>query len=86
MEDIKVSEAAGFTEETADFLNWMKSDGADFRKLEMRQYNPIYRGVHAAQDVFKGETILYVPLKQIMTLDMAMQSPVGKRMAAKNLR
>ena len=50
-----------FTEETAGFLNWMKEDGAEYPKLEMRQYNPIYRGVHAAEDFRKGETILYVP-------------------------
>ena len=29
-------EGTEFTEETADFLNWMKNDGADYRKLEMR--------------------------------------------------
>ena len=50
-----------FTEETAGFLNWMKEDGAEYPKLEMRQYNPIYRGVHAAENIRKGETILYVP-------------------------
>ena len=75
-----------FTEETAGFLNWMKEDGAEYPKLEMRQYNPIYRGVHAAENIRKGETILYVPHQQIMTLDMAIKSPIGQLMEAKNLR
>ena len=64
----------------------MKVDGAEFDKLKMRYYAPDYRGVHAARDVKKGETILYVPRKEIITLEMAMESPIGKLMAARNFR
>ena len=45
-----------------------------------------YRGVNAARDIKKGETILYVPKKQIITLEMAMASPIGKKMYEKGLR
>ena len=67
-------------------FNWMRTDGAQFDKLKMRYYAPDYRGVHAARDIKKGETILYVPKKEIITLEMAMESPIGALMAAKNLR
>ena len=52
----------------------------------MRYYDKDYRGVHASKDVKKGETILYVPLRDLLTLDMAMQSPIGSQMAARNFR
>ena len=53
-------------EEKARFdklLDWMKTDGSEFDKLKMRYYAPDYRGVHAARDIKRGETIVYVPLK-----------------------
>lgn len=67
-------------------FEWMKKDGAEFDKLKMRYYAPDYRGVHAAREVKKGETILYVPRKEIITLEMAMESPIGALMAARNFR
>lgn len=67
-------------------FSWMKSDGSCFDKLKLRYYAADYRGVHAARDVKKGETILYVPLKQIITLEMAMESPIGSLMAARDFR
>jgi protein-histidine N-methyltransferase len=67
-------------------FDWMKHDGASFDKLKMRYYAPDYRGVHASRDIVKGETILYVPKKEIITLEMAMQSPVGSQMAQQGHR
>ena len=52
-------------------------DGANFDKLKLRYYAPDYRGVHAARDIKKGETIVYVPLQEIITLEMAMECPIG---------
>ena len=34
----------------------------------------------------KGETILYVPLKEIITLEMCMGSPTGKKMFQRGFR
>jgi hypothetical protein len=42
--------------------------------------------VHAARNIKKDETILFVPLKMLLTLDMAMVSPIGVKMAARNFR
>jgi len=64
----------------------MKHDGAQFDKMKVRYYAPDYRGVHASRDIKKGETILYVPRKEIITLEMAMASPIGKLMAERNFR
>ena len=67
-------------------FDWMVEGGATFSKLKMRYYAPDYRGVHAARDCKKGETILYVPKSEIITLEMAMESPIGSLMAARNFR
>lgn len=69
-----------------DLFAWMKEGGAEFNKLKLRYYTEDYRGVHASQSINKGETILYVPLNELLTLDMAMQSPIGSLMAARNFR
>ena len=55
----------------------MLEGGANFDKLKMRYYAPDYRGVHASRNIKKGETILYVPKHEIITLEMAMESPIG---------
>lgn len=58
-------------------FEWMVDQGAKFDKLKLRYYAPDYRGVHAARDIKKGETILYVPKHEIITLEMAFASPIG---------
>ena len=67
-------------------FDWMLEGGANFDKLKMRYYAPDYRGVHASRDIKKGETILYVPKDEIITLEMAMESPIGALMKARNFR
>ena len=67
-------------------LKWLKDGGSQFDKLKIRYYAEDYRGVHAARDIRKGETILYVPKEQIITLEMAIASPVGSKMYEKGLR
>ena len=67
-------------------LNWLREGGSTFDKLKIRYYTADYRGVHAARDIKKGEIILLVPKHQIITLEMAMTSPVGRKMYEKGLR
>ena len=64
----------------------MKNGKADFSKLKLRYYSENYRGVHASRDIKNGETILLVPLNQIITLEMAFKSSIGKLMYEKGLR
>ena len=40
---------------------WLKEGGSIFDKLKIRYYTEDYRGVHAARDIKKGETILLIP-------------------------
>ena len=68
------------------FFDWMKEGGANFDKLKLRYYGPDYRGVHAARDIKKGEQILYVPKKELITLEMAIDTPIGRKMFQKGLR
>ena len=64
----------------------MDQGGADHSKLKLRFYSANYRGVHAKKDIKAGETVLHVPLEQIITLEMAYRSPIGKQMYEKQLR
>lgn len=52
-------------------ITWMKQGGSILDKLKLRYYAPDYRGVHASRNIKKGETILYVPKDEIITLEMA---------------
>ena len=67
-------------------LDWLKEGGSAYEKLKIRFYGPDYRGVHAAKDIRKGETILFVPKHQIVTLELAFASPLGSLMYEKGLR
>lgn len=69
-----------------NLLDWMQNGGADFSKLKLRYYSENYRGVHASRNIVNGETVLFVPLKQIVTLEMAFKSPIGQLMYEKGLR
>jgi hypothetical protein len=55
----------------------MKKEKADFSKLKLRYYTENYRGVHSSVSIKNGETVLYVPLDLIITLEMAFKSPIG---------
>ena len=67
-------------------MKWLSDGGSKFDKLKIRYYGQDYRGVHAARDIKQGETILYIPKEQIITLEMAFASPVGSKMYEKGLR
>lgn len=64
----------------------MQKEKSDFSKLKLRYYAENYRGVHAAQNIKNGETVLYVPLHLIITLEMAFKSPIGRQMYEHGLR
>ena len=64
----------------------MQQKGSDFSKLKLRYYSDNYRGVHALNNIKSGETVLFVPLPLIITLEMAFKSPIGRLMYEKGLR
>ena len=69
-----------------NMLKWLHDGGSKYDKLKIRFYTEDYRGVHAARDIRKGETILLVPKQQIIMLEMGMESPIGAKMFAKGHR
>ena len=46
--------------------SWMQRGGADISKIKVEFYDENFRGVHAKQDIGKNETIMFVPLGQIL--------------------
>jgi hypothetical protein len=64
----------------------MLEDGAEFEKMKLRFYSKNYRGVHMSRPCKKGETILFVPLKEIITLEMCMSCPTGAKMFQRGFR
>ena len=67
-------------------VKWMREGGALYDKLKIRYYGADNRGVHASQDIKKGETIIYVPKEEIITLGIAsLRSTIGALMKVQNL-
>jgi len=58
-------------------VQWLREGGARFPKLYMKYYSQDYRGVHALTRINNNEQILYVPLKYIMTSEVAKASDIG---------
>ena len=58
----------------------MNKGGADISRVEVRFHGTNSRGVHAARDIKKGETILFVPKSLILTFEKARTTPIAKKM------
>eukprot|EP01022_Parablepharisma_sp_SALTPOND_P019559 TRINITY_DN3361_c0_g1_i1.p1 TRINITY_DN3361_c0_g1~~TRINITY_DN3361_c0_g1_i1.p1 ORF type:complete len:583 (-),score=90.94 TRINITY_DN3361_c0_g1_i1:4775-6523(-) len=65
------------------YTQWMKAKGAKFDKIDLKYFYEDYRGVVAKEDVLKDEDIIFVPVSVMITLKMAKQSPVGKKLVDK---
>ena len=57
-----------------NLVEWVNDHGADTKNCEIRYDGPNNRGVYAAKDIEKYETVLFVPVKQMITL-----TSVGER-------
>lgn len=60
-------------------VQWLISGGSKFPKMYLQYYSEDYRGVHALTKIPPEEVILEVPLKMIMTSDLAKEAYFGKR-------
>ena len=60
-------------------MAWLNKAGAETSKVQLRFYNNNYRGLHARSDIKKGEVIICVPRKQLITLAMAWKTPIGEK-------
>ena len=61
----------------------MIEGGAEFNKLKIESYSESNRGVFSSDTIRAGETVLFIPMSQIMTLKKAEQSPVGQKLIEK---
>ncbi len=61
------------------YTNWMKSLGAQFPKIELKYFRPHYRGIVATDTISKGDIIISVPKEGMITLRMAKQTMIGKK-------
>lgn len=59
--------------------DWLRDGGAKFPYLYLQYYDADYRGVHALARIPNDHVILDVPLKLIMTSEVAKDSDIGKR-------
>jgi len=66
-------------------IKWLKDGGAQFPKLYLQYYGEDWRGVHALCRIPNDEIILYVPLKYIMTSEVAKASEIGKKIIASGI-
>lgn len=62
------------------FLDWLSKGGSVADKIKIRFYTPSFRGVHARRRIRKNESFLFTPKSQIITLEMAKATPIGKKM------
>ena len=64
-------------EKFSNFENFLQTGGADIKSLKIKHYTEDYRGVHASQDIKKGEQVIFIPNDLILTLEDAKQTPLG---------
>ncbi|CAD8077509.1 unnamed protein product [Paramecium sonneborni] len=60
-------------------LEWLKSGQAHFPKIKIECYAEDYRGVNARKPINSKEVILFVPKSHMITLEMAKETPVAKK-------
>jgi hypothetical protein len=58
------------------FERWLRENGTKTRKLELRDYGNEVRGCHATSEITEDETIIEVPLKCLITVEMGKDTEV----------
>ena len=66
------------------FFEWLKENGAVSPKLELRQVSKDNRIMIATKDIHERETILHVPKKLLITIEVAKQSDLVKQLSEKS--
>lgn len=62
---------------------WLRHNGCRFPHVRLSDYNNEARGVHAAVDIHPQERVLDVPLRLLITTEVASSSPLARRIAFK---
>lgn len=59
---------------------WIKDRGATLNKIELRVLHPGHRGIVASAPIDKNEEIIFVPETAIITLKIAKESKIGRKL------
>ena len=60
-------------------LEWLDSGKTMYNKLKIRFYSDYNRGVCTRQKIHNKEQILIVPQSHLITLEMAKETPISKK-------
>ena len=72
------SKSEGFDDKIGGMMEWMKSQGAYFADIEIRESRDnLMRGVFAKSDIKQGETLVFVPYHCIIDMQMIENSTLG---------
>lgn len=85
IEALDVASAANLDPKFPKFFDWMRAQGAEFSKIELREERSSMRGMYAVEAVKKGETLLFVPDHLLLSLQRGLDTPLGKVMTEKRL-
>lgn len=58
---------------------WLRENGSTYPKLELRDFGNEVRGCHSIEDIENDETIIFIPLKCLITVEMGKNTAVGKQ-------
>ena len=67
------------------FENWLLQNGAKFQKLELKDYGDEMRACHAVAEIEEEETIVEVPLKCLITVEMGKETQIGRAILDSNI-
>ena len=67
------------------FQKWLIDNGSTFPKLELQDYGNEVRGCHAKEEINNGDTIVDIPLKCLITVEMGKRTEIGKAILASNI-
>lgn len=62
----------------------MRKNNSDIKKLELHNYAEHGRNVVATQPIDRGQTVLFVPMHLMMTVDRAKKSKIGIELDSSN--
>ena len=68
-----------------DLMDWLRINGARFDHFELKECNGIYVK-STSNDIEDGTVFAAVPIKCILTRDIAQKSPIGQKLSLKQLR
>ena len=72
-------------EKFAVFERWLKTNGSVYPKLELKDYGNEVRGCHTTSEIGNDETIISIPLKCLITVEMGKETSIGRAIINANI-